>query len=129
MEDLVKNICFKKNNDNLADMFGEKAEKIGKLLSENRRGGISTTQFRKFYDQILELNEKAQTLNNNEFKIQVLPFVKMVKSKIQYSKTRGHCGDNFVELMNSSIDKISKKDELQNFKYFLEAIIGYMPRN
>ena len=31
--------------------------------------------------------------------------------------------------MKKSIEKVNSAEELQNFKYFLEAIIGYMPKN
>jgi len=31
-------------------------------------------------------------------------------------------------MMKKSIDKVESSIELQNFKYFLEAIIGYMPK-
>lgn len=135
MKNLLQNISFKTSDKKLADMFGEVAEKVAIKLSEKVKNknnkeepDISTTQFRKFYEKILELNEKASALEEEDFQVKVLPFVKMLNSKVQYSHSRKHSGENFVTLMETSIKKVASKEELENFKYFLESIIGYMPK-
>jgi CRISPR-associated protein Csm2 len=126
----LENLSFKKSNGRLKELFDSKAESIAKKLNDGGfRKDISTTQFRKFYDKVLELTQKAENLSQNEFEIEVLPFLKMIKSKVAYAKTRKICGDNFLKLMNKSIDKVNSVEELKNFKYFLESIIGYMPKN
>lgn len=84
MQTLMQNISFKTQDNKLVEMFGEKAQKIAHKLE----GDIKTTQFRKFYEKVLELNDKAQNLSDDEFKMQVLPFIKMLNSKVQYANTR-----------------------------------------
>ena len=133
MQILMQNISFKESDGKLADMFGEKAQKIAQKLEEKTikvskdkfKEDISTTQYRKFYEKVLELSSKA---TQKEFDTKTKPFVKMLNSKVAYSKTRKLCGDNFVTLMNESIKKVNSYEELQNFKYFLESIIGFMPK-
>ena len=126
MQKIIKDkIDFTKDNNKLANMFGDLAKAISDKLNNDK---ITTTQFRQFYDKILELNSKAQNFTPTEFKVKILPFIKMLKSKVAYSFSRGHSGENFKLLMDNSIDKVNSKDELQNFKYFLESIIGYMPK-
>jgi len=110
----------------LAQLFGEDAKDIAKLLNDGYGADISTTQFRQFYEKILELNDKAQ--GNKNFDVEVLPFVKLLNSKVQYSKSRRNCGERFESMMDKSIKVVNSEDELRNFKYFLEAIIGYMPK-
>ncbi len=110
----------------LAKLFGEDAKDVAKLLNDGYGTDISTTQFRQFYEKILELNDKAQ--GNENFKIEVLPFVKLLNSKVQYSKSRRNCGEIFEKMMDKSIKAVNSEIELENFKYFLEAIIGYMPK-
>jgi len=134
MRNLLRNISFKTDDGKLAEMFSTIAQEVAKKLNDkdrkNDRGykpDISTTQYRKFYDKIVELNEKAQGLEK-EFNSKILPFVKMLVSKVEYSKSRKHSGENFSILMKESIKKVNSQEELQNFKYFLEAIIGYMPK-
>ena len=124
MQNLLKDISFKAEDKKLADMFSDKAQSIAQKLD----GDIQTTQFRKFYEKVLELNEKASGLEDSDFDIKILPFVKMINSKVQYSHTRKHCGNNFVTLMETSIKIVNSKETLQNFKYFLESIIGFMPK-
>ncbi len=135
MKELLKDISFKEDDGKLAEMFSDIAEKVAEKLENDyirinnkneRSRRTSTTQFRQFYEKILELNDKAQ--GNKKFKTSIFPFVKLLKSKVQYSLSRGNCGLNFVDMMNISIDKVESAEELQNFKYFLEAVIGYMPK-
>lgn len=113
----------------LVKLFGDEAQRVAKLLNNGSYDThITTTQFRQFYEKILELNDKAQGLNKEEFDVKILPFVKLLNSKVQYSFSRRNCKQNFVDMMKKSIDKVESGIELQNFKYFLEAIIGYMPK-
>ena len=117
---------FKSTKD-LAELFGDEAKRVALLLNDGSfRPDISTTQFRQFYEKILELNDKAQ--GNKNFDVEVLPFVKLLNSKVQYSKSRRNCGERFESMMDKSIKVVNSEDELRNFKYFLEAIIGYMPK-
>jgi len=118
-----------KETEELANLFGEEAKRVAGLLNDGYGADIKTTQFRQFYEKILELNDKAQGLNKKDFKIKVLPFVKLLNSKVKYSKSRRHCGDRFETMMEKSIDAVDSAEELLNFKYFLEALIGYMPKN
>jgi len=127
MRELLKDISFKKEDKKLAVMFSTKAEKVARKLNDGGRNiDISTTQYRKFYEEILKLTEKA---NGVDFDIEILPFVKMIVSKVQYSSSRRACGSEYVEFMKTSISKVNSKEELVNFKLFLEAILGFMPKN
>jgi CRISPR-associated protein Csm2 len=118
-----------KETEELITLFGEEAKRVAQLLNDGYGADIKTTQFRQFYEKILELNEKAQGLKESEFKVKVLPFVKLLNSKVQYSKSRRHCGERFEKMMDKSIKAVNSDIELQNFKYFMEALIGYMPKN
>ena len=115
--------------EELITLFGEEAKRVAQLLNDGYGADIKTTQFRQFYEKILELNEKAQGLNEKDFKIKILPFLKLLNSKVQYSKSRRHCGERFEKMMDRSINAVGSAQELQNFKYFMEALIGYMPKN
>ena len=116
-----------KETEALIELFGDEAKRVAHLLNDGGfQADISTTQFRQFYEKILELNEKAQGIDN--FEVKILPFVKLLNSKVQYSKSRRHCGEKFEHMMEKSIKAVNSDTELRNFKYFLEAIIGYMPK-
>jgi CRISPR-associated protein Csm2 len=139
MKNLMQNISFKESDGKLAEMFGDKAQNIADELNkdyiykynkklgkeEKKEQKTSITQFRKFYERVLELLSKA---TEKDFDIKTKPFIKMLNSKVAYARSRENIGENFVALMNQSIDKVNSYEELKNFKYLLESIIGYMPK-
>jgi len=111
-------------------MFSQDAKKLADLFNNesSHRPIVSTTQFRKFYEEVLKLSEKGLGLNKEEFQTTILPLVKLLISKAHYVKSRGHCQEGFVVFFEMSIEKVNSLDELQNFQLFLESIIGFMPR-
>ena len=101
------------------------ASKIG-----NGRGGVQNTQMRKFYDQVLNLHQDAKSMSEEEFKSDLLPFVRMLNSKVAYASTRNSGGGKivnqaFVEMMSSCINQVTSKKDLNTFKLFFEAVIGF----
>lgn len=101
------------------------AEKIG-----TGKGGVQNTQMRKFYDQVLNLYQKSKSMSDEEFQSDLLPFVKMLNSKVAYASTRNSGGgkivnSEFVDMMSSCINQVSNKKDLKTFKLFFEAVIGF----
>jgi CRISPR-associated protein Csm2 len=101
------------------------AEKIG-----TGKGGVQNTQMRKFYDQVLNLYQKSKAMSDEEFQSDLLPFVKMLNSKVAYASTRNSGGgkivnSEFVDMMSSCINQVSNKKDLKTFKLFFEAVIGF----
>lgn len=97
------------------------------LVIANADKGVEKNQLRNFYDKVLELEEKAVNTDENEFKLKVLPFVKMLKSKVAYAKNKQTSPVNkaFELFMNNALDQITSKEEFLNFKYLFEAIVGF----
>ena len=110
---------------------GELLNKTAKKYAEDigaGRGGVQNTQIRKFFDQVLDLNQKAK--HTNDFQGEILPFVKMLNSKVAYASTRKGAGGNiinrsFVDMMNNCINQVNSKEKLEVFKLFFEAVIGF----
>ncbi len=114
---------YKKDSELLNKTAKSKAEEIGA-----GKGGVQNTQIRKFYDQVLELNNRAKRCD--DFSEEVLPFVKMLNSKVAYASTRKSAGGNivnraFVEMINSCVNQVDSKEKLSVFKLFFEAVIGF----
>jgi CRISPR-associated protein Csm2 len=93
----------------------------------NQGRGVEKNQLRNFYDKVLELEEKAVNIEDDKFGSNVLPFVKMLKSKVAYAKNRQTAPINraFELFMNTSIDKITDKVSFMNFKLLFEAVVGF----
>ncbi len=111
------------------ELFNKTADKWAEKIG-NGKGGVQNTQMRKFYDQVLGLQQKAKHISDDEFQRDLLPFVKMLNSKVAYASTRNSGGRKivnkaFVDMMKSCINQISNKKDLNTFKLFFEAVIGF----
>ncbi|WP_104748279.1 type III-A CRISPR-associated protein Csm2 [Helicobacter cetorum] len=105
-----------------SELFGITAQNYADKISS-----VKTTQIRKFYDEVLKLQEKAQT---HDFQTEVLPFVKMLKSKVAYASHRNSGGgklinQEFADMMIECIDGVKNKETLHIFALFFEAVIGF----
>ncbi|MCD6653564.1 MAG: type III-A CRISPR-associated protein Csm2 [Sulfurovum sp.] len=113
---------YKTNTELFNKDAKEWATKIGK--------DVKNTQIRKFYDAVLDLSQEAKNISNDEVKSDILPFVKMLNSKVAYASTRKSGGSNlinqaFVSMMQDCINQIDSKQKLESFKLFFEAVIGF----
>lgn len=97
-------------------LFDETAKDVAQKISKTK-----STQIRNFYDYVLELYGQSQTKPFAE----VLPFVKMLNSKVAYSKSRGHSSDEFVLMIQECIKQVDSPKKLEVFKLFFEAVIGF----
>ena len=135
-----KNWKQKENGDFLFDLsnitaktFDTTAQKWALVIANarnnpwDRSGGTKKNQVRNFYDKVLELYEKAININDAEFEEKVLPFIKMLNSKVIYAsnKDNGKANKAFVIFMQEALKQINNKKSFINFKYLFEAIIGF----
>ncbi len=106
--------------------FDITAQKWSRVIA-NANGGTEKSQIRKFYDKVLELEIQANKANDDEFKKKVLPFIKMLNSKVIYTQNKKHglLSQGFVEFMQEAIKKTKDKNTFHNFKYLFEAVIGF----
>ena len=79
------------------------------------------TQARNFYEKVLELEKKAK----NESWDNVLPFVKMLNSKVAYGVSRKVVSSEFQDMMTQCISQVNTKEDLTKFKLFFEAVLGF----
>ncbi len=103
------------------ELFNETAKGWAEAIGSGK-GGVQNTQMRKFYNKVLELNDKAKDI---EFKEEILPFVKMLNSKVEYALTRKVASPEFKDMMNQCIAQVNSKEDLKTFKLFFEAVVGF----
>jgi len=98
------------------------------LVIANQGRGVEKNQLRNFYDKVLELYQKSVNMETEEYKTKLLPFIKMLRSKVYYAKNKenGKVNEAFVEFMEYGLNQIdSNKKKFENFKYLFEAIMGF----
>lgn len=111
------------------ELFNKTAESWADKIGHGK-DGVQNTQMRKFYDQVLNLQQKAKQINEKDFQSDLLPFVKMLNSKVAYASTRSSGGgkivnSEFVNMMSSCINQVGNEKDLNTFKLFFEAVIGF----
>ncbi len=110
-------------------LFGDIAQKWTKQIeNESDRTKNKINQIRTFYEKVMELQEKSEGMNDEQYKKEVFPFVVMLKSKVAYAKTRSLVSDTFEKMISQCVDEATTPKKMQNFKYFFEAIIGFYPK-
>lgn len=118
---------FEFNLHNITETTYDKTAQKWSLVIANQGKGVEKNQLRNFYDKVLELYEKSQNTGENEFRQEILPFIRMLRSKVYYAKNKQNSpvNDAFVEFFNYALDQINDKESFENFKYLLEAIVGF----
>jgi CRISPR-associated protein Csm2 len=112
---------YRKDPELFSATAQEWAEAICDWNERNKDCRVKSTQLRNFYDQVMELEERAQKEPFEE----VLPFVKMLNSKVAYAETRKNVNSKFVEMMTQCISQVNAPESLKTFKLFFEALIGF----
>lgn len=97
-------------------LFDTTASTWAKLIDRTKK-----TQARNFYEKVLELEAKA----TNESWENVLPFVKMLNSKVAYGVSRKVVSFEFEKMMNKAIAQVNTPEDLRVFKLFFEAVLGF----
>lgn len=120
----INEIKFGENKPN--EIFSDIAQRAAQYIKENKNVN-KTTQLRKFYDELAMWNERVQLARENkEAKFQeLMPFIKMLKAKVAYSRGRKHIDDHFLEVFNRCIDQANNVATLRDAKLFMEAVMGF----
>ena len=110
----------KKIHEDGLETYWDKRNKCQKTREKQN----SSTQLRRFFDEITRLNIKAQ--NDTEPWELILPQVHMMVAKAAYAKGRNLVTSSFVSLFGDTIrDQIKDRDDLQTFTSFFETFIGF----
>ena len=97
--------------------FIEDAENFVKELNKDKSGrqrkNISTSQLRKIYEAIINVESYDST------------DLYLLKPKLAYIRGRNQIPTNFLDKINDLIDNIEKKEHLDNFKKYMGAVVAY----
>ena len=105
------------------ELFDANAQKIAETLAKARREENSYTQLRRFYDEVVDLQERVE--ENPQSFAELLPVIRMLNAKAAYAKGRKKVDDNFVRFVKSSVDQIKTVKDLHTFKTLFEAVMGF----
>lgn len=106
------------------NLLKKEPEELAKLFI--KEGSITSTQIRRYYDDLLILQTKARMQDNESFKGKILPLIRMTEAKIAYSVGRKVLNKTFYDKMSVYLNRIESKEDLENFILFYQAIIAYV---
>ncbi len=89
------------------------------------RPGLTQSQMRKFYGEVLTIDERIKA--GTPFEV-VKPQIKMIKSKIAYAWSNGSNSKiplSFKKYMDTMINSINTKEDFNAFKMVFEAVVGF----
>ena len=125
--------CIKKVEDDDYDKNkrGEYKCKWGEFKKDcpknNRKvkKNISSTQIRKFYEEVLNLKERLDIDNGKDFK-EILPYFKMLKAKANVAYQRDVINTNFKRFIDENVDYVEDDEKkFRVFCTFFEAVVAY----
>ncbi|MBR5998206.1 MAG: type III-A CRISPR-associated protein Csm2 [Deltaproteobacteria bacterium] len=123
-----------------AEDWAKKLKADGTVL--NKKGEEQTkfnkqSQLRRFFDEVVRLNDMAKNRQSPVPMSLVLPSLHMLIAKASYAQGRELVSPSFVELMRGSIEQIKDdgdgRKDLQVFTNFFESLMAfyklYDPKN
>ena len=117
-----------------ADLFSDVAESVvdciksptredGRDRRGNPRKKPSSTQIRKFYEEVLNLKDRLD--NGKDFR-EILPYFKMLKAKANVAYQRDVINTNFKRFIDENVDYVGDSEEkFKVFCTFFEAVVAY----
>lgn len=100
----------------------------GNRTHGGRMESISATQLRRFYNDVKSLHQRADAMTDEGFK-QLKPLVKMIKSKVAYSRRKSGGTEKvpecFRKYMDEMIDNINDKKDFEAFVKCFESVVGF----
>lgn len=109
------------------ELFDRIATECAQIVAESGgRDKNKSTQLRKFYDELVEWQEKIG-LDATVFE-EHLALVMMLKAKVAYAEGRGHVTQDFGRLLGTLLDQVKQANDpkaLLNAKLFFEAFLGF----
>lgn len=109
-----------------ADLFSTCAEGFAQLTHLEGEHGRNnkTTQIRRFFEELVIWDERCADKKSEEFS-EVLPYIRLIRSKVAYSKGRKLITAGFADVLSHLVEKINSPKTLKNARLFMEATIGF----
>lgn len=102
------------------DLIGPEAEKLAKIIA-NLEPELTTTQLRKFFNEVRSIEERIKDDNFQK------ALIIMLQSKVAYSvgKKTSKIPKQFKDFIDVCVEKINDEKDFYGFVKFFESMVGY----
>lgn len=105
-------------------IFWHEAEMLSETLAQQGQAN-KRTQIRKFYDEVLRLDQDAKRLPDDQWP-HILARLNLLVPKAVYAWGRNNLvSEDFVKFIKESVQQIQTKEDLAIFANFFEAFMGF----
>jgi CRISPR type III-A-associated protein Csm2 len=91
-----------------------------------RRERLNSSQLRKFFGEVKDLSRRLK--KGQDYRTQIEPAFKMLRSKAQYAKHKtggGGTPEEFVQFIDNGVRKVGDEDAFEKFVAHFEAVVGF----
>ncbi|MCF7992151.1 MAG: type III-A CRISPR-associated protein Csm2 [Thiohalocapsa sp.] len=106
-------------------LFNEIAKRCARTIADSENKRNKPSQLRRFYDELVMWNTKAEQHPGEEAVAQYLPFILMLNAKAAYAEGRELVDANFVTLLSHCLRQVKDARTLALVKLFFEAFLGF----
>lgn len=100
------------------NLIGTEAEKLAKIFA---RLELTTTQLRKFFNEVRSLEGRME---DDNFQLAPIRFLKS-KAAMSAAKQTSKTPKQFKDFIDACVDKINDDRDFYGFARFFESIVGY----
>ncbi|MGQ9689191.1 MAG: type III-A CRISPR-associated protein Csm2 [Desulfobaccales bacterium] len=103
-------------------IFSKEAKELSKTLAGHK--GNKRTQLRKFYDEVLRLEQDAKNTPEDKWP-NILARLHLLIPKAAYAQGRDLVSPEFVKFIQNAVNEIKAPQDLAVFANFFEAFMGF----
>ena len=120
----VKKINFRDDKNHLNP--GILVEEAKKCADDMANSGVSFTQLRGFFNEVLSIKDRMTTENKTYEEMAAI--IGMLISKAHYRMVREPKNTELYNFINSGVHSVKSKQDYLDFALLFEAVVGFFPR-
>jgi CRISPR type III-A-associated protein Csm2 len=120
----VKKILFRDDKNNLKPTV--LVEEAKKFADDMDNTGVSFTQLRNFFNEVLSIKDRMTTENKTYEEMAAI--IGMLISKAHYRMVREPKNTELYNFINSGVHSVKSKQDYLDFALLFEAVVGFFPR-
>lgn len=109
----------------LAALIRDDAMVYAEQIMKYRGSRDNYTQIRKYYDELVRIQQQAVGSNEEGFK-KFLPSIYIVAAKASYAISKKALTQSFGNFIEKNVKSVNKKEDLNDCIMLFEAVLGYL---
>lgn len=109
----------------LASLIRDDAMVYAEQIMNNRGSRDNYTQIRKYYDELVRLQQQSILCNEESF-TKYLPSIYIVAAKASYAVSKKTLTQSFGNFIEKNVKSVNTKEDLNSCIMLFEAVLGYL---